>query len=183
MILRLMDFMKTRGTTALLTNLTSSTGALEGTDVGISSIADTWLLLRDIELGGERNHALYILKSRGMKHSNQIREFLLTDDGVRLVDVYAGTDGVLTGSMRVAQEAAQKAKNRERGEDLERKRRELTRKRNSLEAELASMKAELEAQDDALAYLTNQGRSQESQVTQDRADMAQSRRSWDDEAR
>ena len=76
---------------------------------GISSLIDTWLLLRDIELGGERNRGMYVLKSRGMAHSNQIREFLLTDHGVELKDVYIGPEGVLTGSLRLAQEAREQA--------------------------------------------------------------------------
>jgi circadian clock protein KaiC len=92
MLLRLIDHLKTEGITAVMTNLTSSSKDLEGTDAGVSSIIDTWLLLRDIELAGERNRGLYVLKSRGMKHSNQIREFLLSDNGVQLMDVYSGRD-------------------------------------------------------------------------------------------
>jgi len=104
MLMRLVDFLKMNRITGLFTNLTSGRGALELTDVAISSLIDTWLLLRDIEIGGERNRGLYILKSRGMAHSNQIREFLLTDHGVELCDVYVGPEGVLTGSARLAQE-------------------------------------------------------------------------------
>ncbi len=76
---------------------------MEQTSVTISSLIDTWLLLRDIELNGERNRGLYILKSRGMAHSNQIREFLLTENGVQLTEVYLGPEGVLTGSARLSQ--------------------------------------------------------------------------------
>jgi circadian clock protein KaiC len=84
MLLRLVDFLKERQITAFFTHLTSGGTALEATDVGISSIIDTWLLVRDIEIGGERKRGLYILKSRGMKHSNQVREFQITPSGVRL---------------------------------------------------------------------------------------------------
>ncbi|HZI89025.1 MAG TPA: circadian clock protein KaiC [Candidatus Polarisedimenticolia bacterium] len=105
MVIRLIDHLKREGITAFLTNL-SAAGSAEQTEIGISSVIDTWVLLRDIELGGERNRGLYVLKSRGMSHSNQIREFLLTDTGVKLLEVYSGPEGVLTGSMRVAQEAA-----------------------------------------------------------------------------
>jgi len=86
--------------TGLFTNLTAGGGMLEQTDIAISSLIDSWLLLRDIEIGGERNRGLYILKSRGMSHSNQIREFLITDHGIELRDVYAGAGGMLTGSSR-----------------------------------------------------------------------------------
>lgn len=104
MIMRLVDFLKMNQITAFMTNLSAGGSSLEHTRIDISSLIDTWLLLRDIELGGERTRGLYILKSRGMKHSNQIREFLLTDHGIELLDVYTGPDGVLTGSARRAQE-------------------------------------------------------------------------------
>ncbi len=136
MLLRLVDYLKARQITAFFTHLTS--GSMVGTvqemtDVGISSIIDTWLLVRDIELAGERNRGLYILKSRGMKHSNQIREFVLTPEGIDLLDVYVGAEGVLTGSMRAAQEAREKAELLARRRDIEAK-----------EAELAGLRAALE---------------------------------------
>src|SRR4030095_10136542 len=98
---------------------------------GISSLMDTWLLLRDIELNGERNRGIYVLKSRGMAHSNQIREFLLTSDGIRLVGVYLAPEGVLTGSSRQAQEAKERAAMLVEKNELERKQRELARKREA----------------------------------------------------
>ena len=182
MVLRLIDHLKGRGITALMTNL-STPNVLEETEIGISSVIDTWLLLRDIELGGERNRGLYVLKSRGMKHSNQIREFLLTDEGIHLVEVYAGPDGVLTGSMRVAQESSLRASARSRSEEMERKRREILRKKRSVEAQMASRAAELEAQEDELARLAEQGRSSEARFAQEHADMARSRGSGDPNAR
>ncbi len=93
----------------MFTSLTSTESAIESSDVGISSLIDTWLLLRDIELNGERNRGMYVLKSRGMANSNQIREFILTDHGVKLREVYVGASGVLTGSARIAQEAHENA--------------------------------------------------------------------------
>src|SRR5262249_30182913 len=123
MLLRIIDFLKERGTTALLTHLTASKSAFEATDIGISSLIDTWILLRDIELGGERNRGLYVLKSRGMHHSNQIREFLISDRGIMLQDVYVGREGVLTGSMRVAQEAREREAAVARQQEQIRKRR------------------------------------------------------------
>jgi circadian clock protein KaiC len=145
MLLRLVDFLKTKQITAMFTHLTSGGSAMEKTDVGISSLIDTWLLLRDIELGGERNRGLYVLKSRGMKHSNQIREFLLTSEGIQLEDVYLGPEGVLTGSMRAAQEARENAEEALRVQEAERRQRELEAKRAALEAQIAALRAEFKS--------------------------------------
>jgi circadian clock protein KaiC len=142
MLLRLVDFLKSRGITAVLVNLTSGDGTLEATDIGISSLIDTWILLRDIELGGERNRGLYVLKSRGMRHSNQIREFVMSSDGIGLLDVYTGPEGVLTGSMRAAQEAREEAAAVARAQEAERKSRALESRRAALEAQMAALRAE-----------------------------------------
>ncbi len=147
MMIRLIDFLKQRKTTAFLTNLTSGGEALERTDVEISSIVDTWLLTRDIELDGERNRALYVLKSRGMAHSNQLREFLLTPKGVDLLDVYVGPEGVLTGSSRLSQEAREKSAALARRQEAERKNRERLRKREALEARIAALRKEFEVEE------------------------------------
>ncbi len=109
MVLRLVDFLKSRQITAFLLNLTQGGSGLEATQTNISSIIDTWLLLRDLESAGERNRGMYILKSRGMAHSNQIREFVISCQGIDLIDVYRGPEGVLTGSLRIAQLAREKA--------------------------------------------------------------------------
>lgn len=145
LLVRLIDLLKAQDVTALLTSLTVGGAATERTDTGISSLVDTWLLLRDIELGGERNRGLYVLKSRGMAHSNQIREFLLTPHGIELLDVYTGPEGVLTGSARVSQEARERAANQARQEQVERQQRELDRKQKVLHAQLAALEAELAA--------------------------------------
>jgi circadian clock protein KaiC len=108
MVLRIVDMLKARNITTLFTSLTGAGEAAEQSMIGISSLIDTWLLLRIFEANGERNRGLYILKSRGMAHSNQVREFLLTDKGAELVDVYIGPEGVLTGSARMAQELKEK---------------------------------------------------------------------------
>jgi circadian clock protein KaiC len=147
MMIRLIDFLKQRQITALLTNLTSGGQALERTDVEISSIVDTWLLMRDIELDGERNRALYVLKSRGMAHSNQLREFLLTPQGVDLLDVYVGPEGVLTGSSRLSQESQEKAEALARRQEAERKDRDRMRKREALEARIVALRKEFEVED------------------------------------
>jgi circadian clock protein KaiC len=145
MLLRLVDYLKSQQITALFTHLTHGGSASEATDIGISSIIDTWLLLRDIELGGERNRGLYVLKSRGMKHSNQIREFVLTPQGIDLLDVYLGPEGVLTGSMRAAQEARESADRLAREQEMERKQRGLDAKRAALEAQMNALRAEFDA--------------------------------------
>src|SRR5205085_6319358 len=99
-LMRLIDFLQTEQITVMFTALTSNYDTHDRPDEGVSSLVDAWLLLRDIEFNGERNRALYIMKSRGMKNSNQVREFIITDNGIKLVEVFLGDDGVLTGSAR-----------------------------------------------------------------------------------
>jgi circadian clock protein KaiC len=145
MLMRLVDFLKLHQITAIFTSLTSGTnGTLEQTNIGISSLMDTWLLLRDIEINGERNRGLSVLKSRGMAHSNQIREFLLTNHGIELIDVYLGPEGVLTGTARQAQEAQARAAAVLRQEKSEKRRLSLEIKRKDLEARIAELTAEFE---------------------------------------
>jgi circadian clock protein KaiC len=106
MLMRLIDFLKSRQITALFTALMSEAQKeLEQTDVGISSLIDTWLFVRDVELNGERNRCISVLKSRGMAHSHQVREFVITNHGLRLIPVYVSAGTVLTGSARLRQEA------------------------------------------------------------------------------
>ena len=146
MLTRVIDHFKKREITALFTSLTEGGNPIEATDVGVSSLIDTWLLLRDIETQGERNRGLYVLKSRGMAHSNQIREFLITNDGVRLVDMYVSPTGALVGSARVARETFDRE--REKYSDAE-KRSLKTRQEQRLkafEAEIAARRATLLAE-------------------------------------
>ena len=168
MVLRLLDFLKSRQITAMFVNLTAGGDAWEHTDVGVSSLIDTWILLRDIELAGERNRGLYVLKSRGMKHSNQIREYLLTSEGIQLQDVYIGPEGVLTGSMRAAQEDREKAAALAREQDIERRQRDLARKRAGLEAQIAALRLEFEATEDESKRVAEQDRAREQQLVSDR---------------
>jgi len=176
MLMRLVDFLKMQQITGLFTSLTAGGGALEQTDVAISSLIDTWILLRDIELGGERNRGLYVLKSRGMAHSNQIREFLLTDHGMELRDVYVGPSGVLTGSARLAQESQEQAAQVMRQQEADRKRLELQRKQAQLEAQITAMRAEFAEQEADLLQSIEQERMRESLLVQEREEMAQSRK-------
>jgi len=177
MLTRLIDFLKIEEITALLTNLTSGDEALEKTDMDISSLVDTWLLLRDLELGGERNRVMYVLKSRGMAHSNQMREFLLTNRGVELQDVYIGAEGVLTGSARQAQEAKEKTAALLRQQEVEGKQRERERKREALEARIAAMRKEFEAEDEEAKRIIGQEHTSQQVVEQDREKMGRSRKS------
>jgi circadian clock protein KaiC len=176
MLIRLVDFLKTKQITGFFTNLTAGGGALEQSEVAISSLIDTWLLVRDIEIGGERNRGMYILKSRGMAHSNQIREFLLTDHGVELRDVYVGESGVLTGSARLAQEAQEKAAMTTRNQEVELRRVELERKRMSLEAQIAALRAEFAVEETASLKIIGQEKAEKAQLAQERVDMGLSRK-------
>ena len=153
MLTRLIDYLKMNQVTVMLTNLTSGAAAQEATEVHISSIVDTWLLLRDVELDGERNRVMYILKSRGMAHSNQVREFVITARGVDLVDVYVGSEGVLTGSARISQEAREDAARLASLQEVERRQRELDRKRGALEVRIAELRSDFEAEEEALQRL------------------------------
>jgi circadian clock protein KaiC len=148
MLLRLIDFLKQKQITALMTTLTGGATAQEQTEVNISSMVDTWLLLRGIESGGERNRGLYILKSRGAAHSNQIREFLLTDRGVELRNVYLGETGLLTGSARVAQEAKDASQALLAGQEIETKQGALHRKRKAIEAQIDVLRLDLETEEE-----------------------------------
>jgi circadian clock protein KaiC len=176
MLVRLLDFLKSKQITGLFTSLTSNGGALEQTDVAISSLIDTWLLLRGIEIGGERNRGLSILKSRGMAHSNQIREFLLTDHGVELCDVYVGPGGVLTGAARLAQEASEQAGKLTRQQEVERRQLELERKRKVLEAQIAALRTEFEAQETEILKIISQEQARDALREQERVDMGRSRK-------
>jgi circadian clock protein KaiC len=178
MLLRLVDYLKMQGITAFFTALTSGGNAWEMTDVGISSIVDSWILLRDIELGGERNRGIYVLKSRGMAHSNQIREFLLTSSGIQLQDVYVGPEGVLTGSMRVAQEARERARLAEVQREIESRRRVTEQKRKAIEAQIAALQAELASQQQEESQLLADKKALSDASEMDRQSMARSRKAF-----
>jgi circadian clock protein KaiC len=150
MLTRLIDFLKSHQITALFTSLTEGGDALEQSEVGISSLMDTWILLRDIESNGERNRGIWVLKSRGMAHSNQIREFILTGHGIDLVDVYLGAGGVLTGTARAAQEAKEKAEAVRRQQEIDRKQRNLERRSKALDARVVALRTQFESDKEEL---------------------------------
>ena len=158
-LMRLIDFLKGLEITALFTSLTQgSTGAIapEDSQVGVSSLMDVWFLLRNHEQFGERNRTIYILKARGMSHSNQVREFILTDNGIRLVDVYLGSDGVHTGSARLTREAEAAAEVAARRQEHERKVRQIAARRRALEAQIAVLQAEAETQREEMEFVAAQ---------------------------
>lgn len=176
MLMRIVDFLKAHQITALFTSLTGSECSIESSDVGISSLIDTWLLLRDIESSGERNRVMYVLKSRGIANSNQIREFIITSHGVELLEVYVGASGVLTGSARIAQEAIENAEVLTRKHDLELKKREIAQKRRVLEAQIATLQTDFEAQEyDAIKILETE-QEMINQLEHDKIKMAESRK-------
>jgi circadian clock protein KaiC len=174
MLMRLVDMLKTDQITALFTSL-SNARLIEETDIGISSLIDTWLLLRDIEANGERNRGLYVLKSRGMSHSNQIREFLITDRGIDLVEAYLGPSGVLTGSARLAQEAQERALEERRSQSASLSRRRSERRRLALEARIAALQAALEGEQDETQLKAREDRDLDARLVAEREIMARSR--------
>ncbi|HTP24035.1 MAG TPA: ATPase domain-containing protein, partial [Anaeromyxobacteraceae bacterium] len=175
MLLRLIDYLKQQQITALLTTLTSGADAQEQTAANISSLVDSWLLLRDIESGGERNRGLYILKARGIAHSNQIREFLLTSHGAQLRDVYLGDAGLLTGSARVTQEAKDASAALAARQEIERRQLLVKHRRKALEAQIGALQLETETEEQESRQLIEQERRKVSKLEQDRGDMAKSR--------
>jgi circadian clock protein KaiC len=176
LLLRLFDYLKTLGITGVFTCLTRRGDIEEATEVGISSVIDTWLSLRDIELGGERNRGIYVLKSRGMAHSNQIREFLITSRGVQLQEAYVGPAGVLTGSMRLAQEALERAETEGRKRESQARQRTSERKRRALEAQMAALRAELQEEEELEQRLATEDAERAQRAAGERKDMARSRK-------
>ena len=175
MLIRLVDFLRKRVITAFFVSLTTGGNLVESTDEGMSSIVDTWLLLSDIELGGERNRGLYVLKSRGMAHSNQVREFLITSQGLRLVPTYLGPTGVLTGSARLIQEAQDAAAEKSLREEIQRKQLVLDYRRQAVEAQVQALRAGFEAEKKEFGRAVASQRSITDQIVTDRLATAKSR--------
>jgi circadian clock protein KaiC len=174
MLLRLLDYLKAEQITALITNLSHGMTELGVTDAGVSSLMDTWLLLFHREASGEYNRQLYVLKSRGMAHSNQVREFVVTEHGVELRPVYLGREGFLTGSARVAQEARDQVEAVGQQLELERKARALARRRRQLERQIEDLRAELEDEEHE-RHLIEEGRRRETHLRADPLNMERSR--------
>jgi circadian clock protein KaiC len=175
MLIRLVDFLQNEGITVLFTALALNNTVNEQTDEGISSLVDSWLLIRDIEFNGERNRGMYVMKSRGIGHSNQVREFIITDDGLDLVDVYLGPEGVLTGSAREAHILKEKTGVALQGHAVSRKDREILRKRRMLESQIANLQTEFESVEEELNKVYLEEELKQSILEKNRNDLAKKR--------
>ncbi|HJT89472.1 MAG TPA: ATPase domain-containing protein, partial [Bryobacteraceae bacterium] len=175
MLARLIDFLKSRQITLVATSLTAAGDAGEESEVGISSLMDTWLLVRNLENNGERNRGLYILKSRGMAHSNQVREFVLSEKGIQLVDVYVGAGTVLTGSARLAQQARERSEEALRQQEVESQRAAAEERRAAAAARIAALQVQMRAAEEELKRLTLSASLREKSAARARADLSRSR--------
>ncbi len=175
MLTRMIDFLKNRGITALFTSLTEGGGPVEQTEVGVSSLMDTWLLLRNIEAGAERNRLLFILKSRGMAHSNQVREYLLSDNGIQLRNVYVGPGTVLTGAARTAQEARDRAQTTVEQQTTARRRRELEQEQAVARAQLEAAQLKSTALEEELKTLGSEEEARRTATARDQEELARVR--------
>jgi circadian clock protein KaiC len=171
MLMRLIDFLKTKQITAFFTALTRAGNAVEQTEANISSLIDTWFLVRDVEVKGERNRCIYVLKSRGMAHSNQVREFVMTNKGIQLIPVYVGAGTVLTGSARLSHEAREKAEEVARRLQAQERRKALEGKRKALEAKMAALRAEFAQGEEQITQLMDQEAQREQKLARDVEEM------------
>ena len=173
---RLTDLLKARHITSVYTSLTAGGDSEERSEVGMSSLMDTWLLVRNLESDGERNRGLYVLKSRGMSHSNQVREFVLSDKGIQLLDVYAGQGKLLTGTARLVQEERERAEEALHEEEVESRRTQIERRRAETASQIESLRASLESEDRELRRLATLSAAREKAMTRARAELSRSRK-------
>ncbi|WP_375415796.1 circadian clock protein KaiC [uncultured Hymenobacter sp.] len=170
MLTRLIDFLKVNSITALFTSLLSGTNRSEEmTEEGVSSLVDTWISVRDLEGVGERNRGLSILKSRGMSHSNQVREFVVTERGIELLDVVIGPTGIITGASRLTEQLREQAQAAAAQQELARRDRELERRRRTLEANIGNLRTEFESVEEELRFINSEEQLRQQAATRDRA--------------
>ena len=173
MLTRLIDYLKINGITALFTSLVSGRYAQQDmAEEGVPSLVDTWISVRDLEGVGERNRGLSILKARGMSHSNQVREFLVTEHGIELLNVVIGPTGIITGASRLAQALQEQAQALAQQQELERKDREIERKRRVLEATIANLRTEFESVEEELRQINEDERARDQRFARGRTDIA-----------
>src|ERR1051326_8222922 len=175
MVTRLIDYLKAGQVTSLFTSLTQGGHVLQQSEAAMSSLMDAWLLLQDFEGNGERNRVLYVLKARGMAHSNQVREFLISNRGIDLVDAYIGPSGVLTGSARAAKEALEKASVLAIQQEAGRRKREVQRKRATLAQQIAALRSEYETEEAELRRMDEQVGTRMHVLTAERTELARLR--------
>ncbi len=174
MLTRLIDYLKVNNITALFTALISARdGRMEMTEEGVSSLVDTWLSVRDLEGIGERNRGLSILKARGMAHSNQVREFIVTEQGIQLLDVVIGPAGIITGASRLTQRMQEQARLVAQQHEIARKDRELERRRRVLEATIENLRTEFETVEEELRQVNNEEQARQQTVEQNRTTIGQ----------
>jgi len=176
MLSMVIDFLKSQKITAFFTSLTSGSEAIEQSHVNISSLMDTWLLVRMVESDSERNRVLYLLKSRGMAHSNQMREFRLTDGGIDLADVYVGRGRILMGSARLIQESRDKEDALKEEQEAERRRRELEHEQAGLRAEAQTIAQRLKSVEEELRLAEAHDLQRNQTLLKDRQELASARK-------
>ncbi len=177
MLLRMVDFLKNRGITAVFTHLMHSQDGNVATDAGLSSLMDGWILMLNREVNGEFNRELYLLKARGTSHSNQVREFIMNSKGIQLLPPYLGENGALTGSARKSEEAKTRRIEADRMAEITRRRRAIETRRRKALAQIEALRAELEADDLELQEDSEAASSYLRQASADANEMKKSRRS------
>ncbi len=170
-LMRMIDLLKGRGITAVFTSLRSERGGEPADDLGVSSLMDAWIKLLHIEANGERSRTLYVIKARGMGHSQQVREFLMSSAGISLVEAYIGPAGVMTGTARLVQEAQEKAARVRRQLDEDRRAREAARRRQTIERQIAELRAGLEAIDDEESRFSEEDATREALLDDERREL------------
>ena len=173
MLTRLIDFLKNKEITTLSTSLRLM-GELE-TDIGVSSLMDTWIDLKALETDGERNRTIDVIKTRGMFHSNQVREFKITNNGIKIIDLYLGPSGMLTGSARISQISNERADKLKRQQEIERKQRKLEQKRQTMNAQINELESNFEIEKQELDTVINQEKLKEESYKKERDIMAKMR--------
>lgn len=177
MLLRIVDFLKSRGVTAVFTHLMHGQDGNAQTDAGLSSLMDAWILLLNREVNGEFNRELYLLKARGLSHSNQVREFLMSKDGIKLVPPYLGESGALTGSARKTEEAKSRQTEIRRQAEALRAQQQIEQKRRRAKAQMEALQADLDADELALKAMVQDESEYLRQAADDKVEMEKSRKS------
>ncbi len=171
-LLRMVDLLKSRGITAVFTSLRVDGEAQDSGDMGLSSLMDCWVKLIPVEGNGEMNRTLYVIKARGMSHSNQVREYAMTASGIQMIEPYIGVDGVLTGSARMIQAQREQSEQLRRAEEHGRRQREIIRKRIALDRQIEEMRAALAAEEEESRLLLSEDERRVAAFDEGRAELS-----------